>query len=120
MEYSYRDGISQKEIKNYCVQKLGQPDFFPYRVDYTDEKTIKLSGYSRKSLKGMRFNLLMEFGTESVRVSSQLIDKKGLNLDCGKYFTKKGKLKNYKIKEEVEPKVNGIILSLMDMKIIVK
>ena len=120
VEYSYRQGINQKDLKDYCIQKLSQPEFFSYRVDYTDDKTIKLSGFIRKSLKGEKFNLLFEFGHQSVRVSSQLFMKDGVDIDCQKMFTKKGRLKNYKFKTMVEPRINEIIRSMMDMKIVVR
>lgn len=55
VEYSYRDGVGKKDLKDYCVQKLSQPDFFSYRVDYEDEQTIKLNGYTKKNFKGLRF-----------------------------------------------------------------
>lgn len=120
VEYMYKDGISQKDLKNYCIQKLGQPDFFSYRVDYTDERNIKLSGFVKKSLKGIQFNLLLEFEQQSVRVSSQLLEKSGQNLDCKRYFTKKGKVKDWNFKTQVERRVDDIIRSMMDMKIVVR
>lgn len=118
VEYSYRNDIGQKELRDYCIQKLGQPEFFPYRVDYTDENRIKLSGYVKKSLKGERFILLLEFGAQSVRVSSELFDKNGLSLDCHEFFSKKGKLKDKKFKEEIERKFDETIRSMMEMKIV--
>ena len=118
VEYSYRQGVSQKDLKDYCIQKLSQPDFFSYRVDYTDDKTIKLSGFVRKTFKGERFSLLFEFGLQSIRVSSQLFMKDGSEMDCQKMFTKKGRLKDYKFKTMIEPRVNEIIRSMLDMKII--
>ncbi len=118
VDYSYRNGIGQKELKEYCIQKLGQPDFFSYRVDYTDENMIKLSGFVKKNLKGVKFNLLLDFGSQSVRVSSELFDKKGLSLDCREYYSKKGKLKDKKFKDEVERKLDEIVRSMMERKIV--
>ena len=119
VDYSYRNGIGQKELKEYCIQKLGQPDFFSYRVDYTDENMIKLSGFVKKNLKGVRFNLLLDFGSQSVRVSSELFDKKGISLDCREFYSKKGKLKDKKFKAEVERKFDEIVRSMMEMKIVI-
>lgn len=119
VDYSYRNGIGQKELKEYCIQKLGQPDFFSYRVDYTDENMIKLSGFVKKNLKGVRFNLLLDFGSQSVRVSSELFDKKGTSLDCREFYSKKGKLKDKKFKAEVERKFDEIVRSMMEMKIVI-
>lgn len=120
VEYSYRQGVGQKDLKDYCIQKLSQPDFFSYRVDYTDDKTIKLSGFIRKSLKGERFNLLFEFGQQSVRVSSKIYNRDGTDMDCQKKFTKKGRVKDIKLKSMVETKINEIIRSMMDMKIVIR
>lgn len=120
VEYSYRNGIGQKELRDYCIQKLGQPEFFSFRVDYTDENRIKLSGYVKKSLKGERFNLLLEFGTQTVRISSELFDKNGLSLDCREYYSKKGKLKDKKFKAEIERKFDETIRSMMEMKILMR
>ena len=97
---------------------LGLPEFFSYKVDYTDEDRIKLSGYVKKSLKGERFNLLLEFGSQSVSVSSELFDKNGLSLDYRKYYSKKGKLKNKKFKAEIERKIDETIRLMMEMKIV--
>lgn len=118
VEYSYRSDIGQKELRNYCIQMLGLPEFFSYKVDYTDEDRIKLSGYVKKSLKGERFNLLLEFGSQSVSVSSELFDKNGLSLDYRKYYSKKGKLKNKKFKAEIERKIDETIRLMMEMKIV--
>ena len=118
VEYLYRNGIGQKYLRDYCIQKLGQPEFFSFRVDYTDENRIKLSGYVKKSLKGERFNLLLEFGMQSVRVSSELFDKNCLSLDCREYYSKKGKLKDKKFKSEIERKFDETIRSMMEMKIV--
>ena len=118
VEYSYRNGVGKNELRSYCIQNLGQPDFFSYRVDYTDDSTIKLSGFVKKNLKGVKFNMLFGFDNQKVRVSSELFDKEGLTLDCREYYSKKGKLKDKKFKAEVERRLDEIIRSLMEMKIV--
>ena len=120
VEYSYRNGVGKNELRSYCIQNLGQPDFFSYRVDYTDDSTIKLSGFVKKSLKGVKFNILFEFGDHNVRVSSELFDKDGMLLDCREYYSKKGKLKDKKFKAEVERRLDEIIRLLMEMKIVMR
>lgn len=120
VEYTYRSGVSKNELKSYCIQSLGQPDFFSYRVDYTDDSTIKLSGFVKNNLKGVKFNMLFEFGSQSVKVSSELFDKDGLTLDCRQFYSKKGKLKDKKFKAEVERRLDDIIRSLMEMKIVMR
>ncbi len=118
VDYSYRNGVGKDDLMSFCFQNLSQPDFFSYRVDYTDDNTIKLSGFVKKNLKGVKFNLLFEFGSQDVQVSSELFDKDGLPLDYREYFSKKGKLKDKKFKVEVERKLDEIVHSLMEMKII--
>lgn len=151
VEYPYRDGVGQKELKDYCILQLSQPDFLSYRVDYADEQTIKFNGYTKPHLKGLKFNLLIEFGRRSVKVSAELFDKDGSPINEQRYSsqerlsrldklsrlsrerqllviageTKREKKERKKAekfvkkhKDEVEWKLDEIIHSMMEMKVV--
>ena len=123
IEYAYKDGVSKKDFRSYCIQKMSQPDFFSYKIDYADDNLFKLSGSIKKSsFQYTTFRLNIEMGEQSVKASAELFDKNGKNEDYDQFFSKKGSLKPglKKFKDELEIKLNEIICSLTEMKVVMR
>ena len=119
VEYKYKEGISKKDLRSYCIQCLGHPDFFSYKIDDVDDQTIKLCGYLKDNFKGEQFILHITFGEQSVKIAADLLDKDGKNMDFEKCFSRKGKARYTHIKtlkSNVESKIDKIIRSMMEMK----
>ncbi len=117
VEYQYKEHYTRKDVMDFCKNNLAQPEFFGYRVDYSDDQIIKVSGYVKDNFKGEFFSLIMEFFPNSIKVSAELFDKNGKPLNCMDYFSKKGKLKDKKFKESVELRIDGFLKSIMGLRV---
>lgn len=117
VEYEYKAQFNKKDVLDFCKNNLAQPEFFDFRVDFSDDQIIKVSGYIKDNFKGETFSMLMEFTHHSVMISSELFDKKGKPLNCMEYFSKRGKVKDKKFKETVELRLNDFVKSVLGLRI---
>ena len=121
IEYAYKDGVSKKDFRSYCIQRMSQPEFYSYKIDYVGDNLFKLSGSIKNRIfKYGEYRLNIEIGEQSVKVSAELLDKNGKLEDYDNYFSRNGSLKrdSKKFKQELESKLDEIISSLTEMKVV--